>query len=92
MLDLKTKINITKKIELVNLAGDESLINFETGNYYELKGSASAIWEYIKNEMIIAELVDAVLKDFDIDADTCLSEISSFLSKLAEQDFIELQT
>jgi len=91
MLDTKTKIIIAKKIELFDFAGDDALMDFETGNYYELKGSAGTIWEHIKSGITVAELINALMKDFEIDADTCLSEISAFLSQLEAQEFLELQ-
>jgi len=90
MLDTQTKIILTGKFDLIDLAGEQALFDFETGSYYILKGSADAIWEHIRDGMSVGELSAALTADFDIDIDTCMSAISDFLSALGEQHFIEL--
>jgi hypothetical protein len=90
MLDLKTKILIKKKLEIIDLAGEQAIFDFETGRYSFLRGSADAIWEYISDNMTVAELADAIIKDFEIDKETCLEAICDFISGLEKENFIEL--
>jgi hypothetical protein len=90
MLDLQTKIILTGKLELIDLAGEPAIFDFESGNYCTLKGSADAVWEYLGDGVTVAEISEALIKEYEIDMDTCVSAISDFLYALKEQNFIGL--
>jgi len=78
-------------MEVVDVFGDKILYDFDTGNYHFLMGSASDTMEYVKDKISVAEILDAVMEDFDVPRDICLRDTSAFLSQLEEKGFLKLE-
>jgi len=91
ILDEQTRVSFTKKIEIVDLIGEKILYDFDTGNYHFLMGSASDTMEYIKDNISVAEILDAVAEDFDVPREICLRDTSAFLFRLEEKGFLKLE-
>lgn len=89
-MNKETKIKLIKSIDVADIAGDKVMIDFETGKYYMLKGTAVDIWENIQTETTVGELLDKLLNIYDVDEKTCLSGIEKFLTQLESSNFISL--
>lgn len=85
-----TKIKLIKKIDVTDMAGDKVMIDFETGKYFMLRGTAADIWENIQTETTVGQVLDTMLAVYDVDEDTCLNGIEKFLNQLEESKFITL--
>lgn len=46
---MEKKVKILKRPEVSELAGEKVMIDFESGKYFMLKGSANEIWEMLKD-------------------------------------------
>ena len=86
-----TKINLIKPMDVTDLAGDKVMIDFETGKYYMLKGSAVDIWENIQKPTTVLDVKNTLLEIYDVDEDECMNSIASFLSQMQENNFITLE-
>ena len=91
MLEWNSLIVLTKTLEVVDLAGEKAMIDFETGKYYLLKGAANDIWEHINNEISVKELIDMLLENFDIDRETCFQNTVTFLGQLHKIGFLTVR-
>jgi len=58
------------------------MMNLETGQYFVLNDVASRIWELIKTQVAVTEIIDSLLNEYDIDNKTCETAVVNFLSKL----------
>ena len=85
-----TKVKLIKKIDVTDIAGDKVMIDFETGKYYMLKGTAVDIWDNIQSETTIAELLEKLMAMYDVDEETCLKGTENFLIQLENSKFISL--
>ncbi len=85
-----TKVKLIKKIDVTDIAGDKVMIDFETGKYYMLKGTAVDVWDNIQSEITIAELLEKLMAIYDVDEATCLKGIEDFLTQLESSKFISL--
>jgi hypothetical protein len=72
-----------------DLAGEAVILNLRNGKYYGLNSVGVSIWKVIQFPSTIAEIQYRLMEEFDVDADRCLSEIVSFLRKMAAEDLIE---
>ncbi len=86
----ETKIKLLREIDVTDIAGDKVIVDFETGKYYMLKGTAADIWENIQTETTLGALVDVLINIYDIDEDTCLKGTEAFLRQMADVNFIAL--
>ena len=50
----------------------------------------SRIWELIKDPLSVSQLIDILLKEFNVDREQCEQEVFAFLNKLAEDHLIRV--
>ena len=86
-----TSVCLIKKLDITDLAGEKVMIDFETGKYFLLKGTANDIWEYIQTPISIKEIKEKLLLEYNVSADECLESIISFLNNLEEYNFVSLE-
>ena len=85
-----TKITLIKPMDVTDLAGDKVMIDFETGKYYMLKGSAVDIWESIQSETTVGDVKKKLLEIYDVEEDECMKSIETFLTQMQENKFVTL--
>jgi hypothetical protein len=87
-----TKVNLVKKLDVTDLSGEKVMIDFSTGKYFLLKGSANEIWDILtkntSNPISVNEIRNSLMEIYDVDADTCLSSVISFLTQIEKNNFI----
>ena len=89
-MNKETKVKLIKNIDVTDLAGDKVMVDFETGKYYMLKGTAADIWENIQTETTIGQICDTMMSTYDVDEETCLKGIENFLTQLESSKFISI--
>ncbi len=80
-----SKDSIIKKTdEIVESAidGETVMMSIENGEYYGLDSVGSHIWELIQSPIKVSELVDTLLKKYNVDHNTCESDVMEFLNEL----------
>ena len=88
MITESTKIILHKKPDVVDMAGEKVMVDFETGKYYMLKGAANEIWDCIQSDISVGELKSRLLEIYDTDEETCLKSTLSFLEQMRTNGFI----
>ncbi len=84
-------IKIIKKPDVTDLAGEKVMIDFETGKYFMLTGSANDIWDLLGEKTTVLDIVNALLGMYEVDKTVCENEVMTFLNKLVEIGFVELE-
>lgn len=92
MMSEQTKVHLIKQLDVTDLSGEKVMIDFSTGKYFLLKGSANEIWDMIANDITVAEIRDSLMEIYDVDEDTCMTSIQNFLLQMQQNGFVELQT
>lgn len=91
MMSEQTKVHLIKQLDVTDLSGEKVMIDFSTGKYFLLKGSANEIWDMIANDITVAEIRDSLMEIYDVDEDTCMTSIQNFLLQMQQNGFVELQ-
>lgn len=89
-MDNNTKITLIKKLNTTDMAGDKVMIDFETGKYFLLKGTASDIWDCIQEDNTIGNIISHLLNLYDVNEATCRQGVESFLLQLERNGFITI--
>ncbi|SFB14030.1 Coenzyme PQQ synthesis protein D (PqqD) [Acetitomaculum ruminis DSM 5522] len=89
-MENSTKVKLVKQIEVATLNDEKAMVDFETGNYYLLKGSATDIWDFIQTETTIGEIIDKLLEIYDVNPEECKASVVDFLEELKSKGLIEL--
>ena len=91
MINTNTKVHLIKQLDVTDLSGEKVMIDFSTGKYFLLKGSANEIWDMLSNDITVAEIKDSLMQIYDVDEDTCMTSVQNFLLQMHQNGFIELQ-
>ncbi len=77
--------------ELLGAAvGEEYLMmSIEKGSYFSLNSAGTRIWELLENPVSIGEVVDVLIREYDVQAEICRAEVEKFLSALRERGMLE---
>ncbi|WP_293984005.1 lasso peptide biosynthesis PqqD family chaperone [uncultured Clostridium sp.] len=83
---------IRKNIEIddADLDGEKVMMNLDKGKYFSLNEVGSRIWTIISTSMSIKGITDILIKEYDVDYETCKVEVIKFIKKLYEDDLIEI--
>lgn len=87
---LDKKIHMEKQLDVTDLAGEKVMIDFESGKYFMIKGAGNDIWDLMREGITIREIVEGLLKIYDVDEQTCESSTFEFINRMKEYDFISL--
>ena len=69
---------------------DLGLMNIEMGYYYTLNHIGKSIWNLIESRKSIHELVDLLLRDYDIDYESCEKDVVQLLEALVKHNLVKV--
>ncbi len=75
---------LMRRTDLVaaEMDGDTVMLDVATGKYYKLTGPGGDIWNLIENYINVYEVVDELLKKYDVSRDACEIQTLAFLEDL----------
>lgn len=73
-----------------DMGNEKVMLNIENGKYYNLGEIGGDIWESISKPTQVNELVNHIVKKYDVQTDKCEEEVISFLEKMYQENLIEL--
>ena len=86
----ETIITLIKKLDVTDITGDKVMIDFETGKYFMLKGTAVDIWDSIQSPISFGNLLGKLEDIYEVDEATCKDDVEKFLNQLENNKFITL--
>ncbi len=86
----ESKVVIGKSVTTSEIDNEKVMIDFETGKYFMIKGVGNDIWEKVQTEISVNDLVASLLAEYDIDEQTCETQVIDFLDKLNGYGFLNV--
>lgn len=71
--------------------GEIVALHVDNGTCYGFNTTASTVWRMIEQPMTFEAVRDALLRDFDVDPDTCASQLTDLLGELERDGLVELR-
>lgn len=90
-MDNNKRVRLVKKLEVSDLAGEKVMIDFDSGKYFMLKGSANEIWDIIQEEVTVEEITEQLMTEYEVDKEECEESVDEFLDTLLQYKFIEME-
>ena len=88
-LNLDTKVQGNSSNLNVEVLNDELVImDFIEGNYILLNKMGKIIWEEISAPILISDLIDILMKKFDVNYEICSRETLLLLNKLNNHNIL----
>ena len=79
-----------KKIHCRIIDGETVILNLKDNAFYFLNPMGSFIWNLADGKTKVNKIIDAVLKEFDVDYETAEKDASSFINKLSKTGVLSL--
>jgi hypothetical protein len=71
--------------------GDESsILSLKNSVYYSLDPVGTRIWELLRQSRSVAEILEILLQEYDVEADRCERDLFAILAKLHQEGLIEI--
>ena len=71
--------------------GEIVILHFDSGNYFGLNEVGALVWKMIEQPRGVRELRDAILSEYEVDAEQCERELLDLLGELRERGLIEIR-
>jgi len=72
------------------VGGNAVILSLANGSYYSLNQVGTSVWELVKQGRSVAEVVDAIHAEFDVDRDQCRQDVVAVLGQLVEARLLEV--
>jgi Coenzyme PQQ synthesis protein D (PqqD) len=74
-----------------DLAAESVILDLKRGLYYGLNPVGSWIWGQIQEPKVVRDVMDAMLKEYEVDADLCRRDLIALLKALQENELIDVK-
>jgi hypothetical protein len=86
---LDTKLSRNDEILHASVGSEEVvMMSVPAGRYYGLNAVASRIWELLETPKTIAQVCAQISEEFEVDAQTCESEVLKFVQDLLDNGIV----
>ena len=89
-ITLDTVISQSKDQVSTDLDGETVLMSIEQGNYYGMDQILSRIWAIIENPIKTSDLIEKLLKEYDVSREDCEKDVLKVLNELEDENLLEL--
>jgi len=70
--------------------GEAILINLSNGTYYSMDKVGGFIWELIKNNYNLAEIVKVLTEHYDVSAEQAKTDVETLAADLVEENIVKI--
>lgn len=73
--------------------GDEAaILNLKNNVYYGVDAVGARVWSLLQEPRSVMELRDAIMKEYEVDAERCERDLLSLLEKMRTEGLIEVRS
>jgi hypothetical protein len=89
-MNLNQRITLSDTVFAQEVDGEMVLLDMESENYFGLDEVGTAIWQAMQEHVTLQEVFDALLEQYDVDAEVLEKDLSDFVGKLVESGLVEV--
>ncbi len=90
-LTRETTVAVTAQQVSSNLAGEEVILQLESGIYYGLDDVGTFIWEMVQQPHTVGQICDAICAEYEVQPAQCFQDTAQFLSGLIDAQLVEVR-
>jgi hypothetical protein len=76
----------------VDMDGELVMMNIEQGRYFGLNQTGTRIWTLLAKPVVISDLCDKLMAEFNVDQKQCEKEVVAYLEKLLTRGLLQVVT
>jgi hypothetical protein len=85
-----TALSVSSKAVSTAIPGEAVILDPASGRYFGLDGVGARTWELLHGSTTLAQLVETLAAEYDVDASTCERDVRLLLADLRARGLIEL--
>ena len=89
-IPFNARVTVPDGVLVQELQGESVLLNVNTENYYGLDEVGTRMWSVLSEAPSIADAIDKLLEEYEVDRTTLESDVDELLTELLEKKLIEL--
>ena len=87
-MNLDARLTIPTQV-MSRLVGEETvLLDLASGHYFGLDAVGKLIWESVSDGKSLADAVDAIVAEYEVDKSQAEADVKAFASQLVERDLL----
>ena len=90
-MDAATRVVAARDQVSVEVDGEAVILNLADGVYYGLDPVGAHVWALMEQPRTVAELRDAVVAEWEVDAATAEADLLALLADLAARGLVEVR-
>ena len=83
-------VRITDRQVACVVADETVILQLREGVYYGLNTVGTCVWQAAQSSCRVEQIVDAVVREFDVSRERCLADVRELLSDLERHELITL--
>jgi len=83
-------VEVNEDILTTEIDDEIGMMNIEQGLYYTLNHIGKKIWSLLCNKIMVDELIDKLMCEFDVDYHECKRDVLELLNLLDRNDLIKV--
>jgi Coenzyme PQQ synthesis protein D (PqqD) len=73
--------------------GDESaILNLKNSVYYGVNPVAASVWKLLQQPRSVAELLDALVDEYDVEPERCVQDLLALLGKMRDEGLVDVRS
>lgn len=89
-ITVETRVAAARDQVSCELEGEAVILNLSDQVYYGLDPVGARVWALLREPRTVAELRDAVVAEYEVDAEAAERDIVSLLTQLAERRLVDV--
>lgn len=85
-----TVITRTADVVAADMDGDTVMLSIASGKYYGIDAVGGRIWELLATPRTMAELVEQLAKEYEVESEECCRDVTEFLNYLCGEGLVSL--
>lgn len=90
-MNLNQKITFAQTVFAQEVDGEMVLLDMESENYFGLDEVGTAIWQAIEAYGNLEEVLNALLEQYDVEAEVLEKDLSDFVENLQKSGLVEVE-
>lgn len=84
-LSTSTRIMRDPDIIATDMDGETVMMSIEQGQYFGLSGVGPFLWDLLAEPMSVGDICARVLQEYEVDEETCRTDVSAFVGDLLDK-------
>lgn len=91
VMSMESIVVATSEQVSCDLDGEVVILDLRNGIYYGLDAIGARIWNMLQKPTTVGAIRDAILLEYDVEADRCEQDLLAFLQDMGDKGLVEMR-